>query len=336
MAVQNSLAKANSKPKFSVAIQSDAYKNLINKTLGNPKKAEKFIAAISSAVATNPTLQECDAGSIVTGALLGESLNLSPSSSLGQYYLVPYNDKKRDCKVAQFQLGAKGYKQLAMRSGQYLDIDVIEIKEGEYLGRDKHTGKQRFEFVEDDDVRESLDTIGYLAYFELLNGFTKKLYWTKTQMEKHADTYSQAFSMDTYKKIQEGKIPQGDMWKYSSFWYKSFSAMAEKTMIRQLISKWGIMSIEMQMAVEKDMSITDDQGNTVYVDNEYAFEPTGEIINQEVETAAEQKKNEKPNRKAASEQNQSADPLAGSPFAANNDEEDNVPSFVTEVDGGQA
>lgn len=100
----NSLA-AKSKPKFSVAIQSDAYKNLINNTLNDPKRASRFIANITSAVSVNPTLQECDAATILSAGLLGEALNLSPSPQLGQFYMVPYDDKKRGCKVAQFQLG---------------------------------------------------------------------------------------------------------------------------------------------------------------------------------------------------------------------------------------
>lgn len=103
MTVNNQLA--NRKPKFSVAIQSDMYKNLINSTLGDEKRATRFIAAISSAVAVNPNLQDCDAGTILSGALLGESLNLSPSPTLGHYYLVPFNDNNNQRKVATFQLG---------------------------------------------------------------------------------------------------------------------------------------------------------------------------------------------------------------------------------------
>lgn len=266
MSVNNSLVQKAQKPKFSVAIQSDGYKNLINNTLQDKKKAERFVAAISSAVATNPALQDCDAGSILSSALLGESLNLSPSPQLGQYYLVPFNDKKRNCKVANFILGAKGYKQLAMRSGQYLDIDCIEVKEGEFKGRDKSTGKQKFEFFEDENEREKLETIGYLAYFELLNGFKKSIYWTKEKMEAHADKYSAAFSLKNYKLLQEGKIPQSEMWKYSSYWYTSFGAMAEKTMIRQLISQWGIMSIELQKAFEADAE-SEQQQNAEFVEN---------------------------------------------------------------------
>lgn len=235
------------------------------------KNATRFISSVVSAVQTNPSLAECTNKSILSAALLGEALNLSPSPQLGQFYMVPYKKKDKQGNVisvdAQFQMGAKGYKQLAMRTGQYLDIDVIYVRQGEYLGRDKFTGKQRFEFIEDDSVREELPIVGYLAYFELLNGFRKQIYWTKEKMEKHADTYSQAFSLDSYKKLIEGKIPQKEMWKYSSYWYKSFDDMAEKTMIRQLISKWGIMSIELETAYRNDMAVIDENGNPNYVDN---------------------------------------------------------------------
>lgn len=258
MAVNNNLVEKK-KPKFSVAIQSDAYKRLINNTLGDPKKAERFVAAISSAVAVNPTLQECDAGSIISSALLGESLNLSPSPQLGHYYLVPRNSKKKGYKEANFQLGYKGYLQLAMRSGQYLDIDVIEVREGEYIGRDKITGKHKFEFIEDDVDRESREIVGYLAYFELLNGFKKSIYWSRIKMEKHADTYSEAFNLQSYKKLLAGEIPENELWKYSSFWYKNFTDMAFKTLLRQLISKWGIMSIDMQRAFEADIEAEEKQ-----------------------------------------------------------------------------
>jgi recombination protein RecT len=264
------------KPKFSVAIQSDMYKNLINNTLGDPERAKRFIASISSAVATTPALQECEAGSIVSGALLGEALNLSPSPQLGQMYLLPFNNTKKGVKEAQFVLGAKGYKQLAIRSGQYKDIDFIEVREGEYLGRDENTGKQQFKFISDDEVRENKPIIGYLAYFELLNGFRKQIYWSKTKMERHADKYSKAFNLADYKKLQAGQIPEKDLWKYSSYWYADFDGMAEKTLYRQLISKYGIMSIEMQDAYAKDMAVLHENGNYEYVDNPSEEEP--EII----------------------------------------------------------
>ena len=128
VAPTNSLAQ-KARPKFSVAIQSEAYKNLINNTLNDPKRASRFIANITSAVSVNPALQECDASTILSAGLLGEALNLTPSPQLGQFYLIPFDDKKRGCKVATFVIGYRGYVQLAIRSGQYRKINVLPIKE---------------------------------------------------------------------------------------------------------------------------------------------------------------------------------------------------------------
>ena len=262
----NEITKAQPQVKFSVAIQTDAYKKLINNTLGDPERSKRFVAAISSAVATNPNLQECEAGTILSAALVGEALNLSPSPQLGHYYLVPYKNKD-GVSQAQFQLGWHGYYQLAIRSGQYKDLDVIEIKEGEYLGRDKQTGKQEFEFIENESERLSKPTIGYLGWFELLNGFRKQIYMSKEEMEKHADTYSKAFNLEAYRKLQAGQIPEKDMWKYSSYWYKDFDGMAFKTILRRLISKYGVMSIDMQEAYTKDMAVMKENGDYDYVDS---------------------------------------------------------------------
>ena len=252
---------------FSVAIQGDMMKKLINNTLGDKDKAQRFIASITSAVATNPALQECDPTTIVSGALVGEALNLSPSNALGEYYLVPYNNTSKGVKEAVFQIGYKGYLHLAIRSGQYKDIDVLEIHEGEFKGRDKETGKFKFEFIENESERIKKPIIGYMGYFELLNGFKKTLYVSKEEMINHADTYSKAFNKKDYEKYINGQIPQKDLWKYSSYWYKSFDNMAFKTIIRQLISKWGILSIEMQDAFTKDMAVLYENGDYEYVDN---------------------------------------------------------------------
>lgn len=270
--MENSLVKKQ--PTFSVVIQSDMYKKLINNTLGDPKKATRFIASITSAVATNPALQECEPSSIVAGALVGEALELSPSSVLGEYYLVPFKNSKEGVTKAQMQIGYKGYLHLAIRSGQYKDIDVFEIHEGEFKGRDKDTGKFKFEFIENETERLSKPVIGYMGYFELLNGFRKTLYISKEEMEQHANTYSKAFNLEDYRKLQAGQIPDKDLWKYSSFWYKNFDTMAFKTVLRQLISKWGIMSIELQEAFTKDMAVMKDNGDYEYVDNpSYEEEP---------------------------------------------------------------
>lgn len=277
MATYNQM-QVKQKPKFSVAITTKGYQSLISNTLRDPARARRFTASITSAVAVNPALQECDAGTILAGALLGESLNLSPSPQLGQYYLVPFKQKAKydrnnrlirpESVTAQFVLGYKGYIQLALRSGQYKDLDVMVIKQGEYLGKDPETGKAKFQFVEDDDQRDALPTVGYMAYFEYLNGFRKVLYWSKEKMMTHADTYSKAFSRKNYEDLMAGKVPESEMWKYSSFWYKNFDDMAKKTLLRQLISRWGVMSIEMTKAMESDNAVA-----TVSDNNEIITEP---------------------------------------------------------------
>lgn len=266
---------------FTTAISTDGYKKLVSRTLRDPKRVARFTSALTSAVVNNPQLSECTNESIVSAALLGEGLNLSPSPQLGQYYLVPFNNKKLEMKQAQFQLGYKGYIQLAIRSGQYKKLTVLEIKEGELISFNPLTEDIDIKLIEDETEREKASTVGYYAMFEYLNGFRKALYWTYDKMLSHADKYSQAFSKDAYQKLQDGKIPEKDMWKYSSFWYKSFDEMAKKTMLRQLISKWGIMSIEMQEAFERDMAVISDDGKYEYVDNQ----PDNEIIEQAEPTA---------------------------------------------------
>lgn len=243
---------------FSVAVNTPSMQKLIANALHDPARCARFTASIVSAVSVNQALQNCDRNTVISGALLGESLNLSPSPQLGQYYLVPFNNKKKGMQDAQFVLGYKGYVQLALRSGQYKSINVEIVKQGEYKGRDPMTGDPRFQFLEDDDEWERLPVIGYMASFEYLNGFRKVLYWSKEKMMNHADRYSAAFSRKTYENLIAGNIPQGEMWKYSSFWYKDFDSMAKKTMLRQLISKWGIMSTDMQSAYESDSRVIEE------------------------------------------------------------------------------
>ena len=267
MPLNNQVAKAQS-PKFSVAITTKGYQKLINNTLGDPNRAKRFVATITSAVAVNQQLQECEAGTILAGALLGESLNLSPSPQLGQFYLVPFNDRKAGISKAQFMLGYKGYLQLAMRSGQLKKINAVEIKQGELVKFDPLNEEIEVKLIEDWNQRESAPTVGYYAFFELNNGFRKAIYWSKEQMLSHADKYSMAFSRDAYEKIQNGEISEKDMWRYSSFWYKQFDEMAKKTMLRQLISKGGCpMSTEMQQAFTSDNeTLTVDNNNEIVVE----------------------------------------------------------------------
>lgn len=253
MAVQNSLTnKGNQKQSLSVYLSQGAIKNHINNVLGG-QSGQRFISSIISATTNNPALQNCTNQSIVSARLLGESLKLSPSPQLGHYYLVPFNNRKTGTTVAQFQLGYKGYIQLAIRSGQYKKLNVIAIKEGELEYYDPLNEEIKINLYQGDwDSRENLETIGYYAMFELVNGFKKSIYWSKQQMIAHAEKYSQGY------KAHKGY----------TFWETNFDGMAYKTMLRQLISKWGIMSIDLQMAFEGDMAKINEDGTAEYVDNQ--------------------------------------------------------------------
>ena len=260
MAVQNSLAKKQSQRLGITAyLTNEAVKNQINNVIGG-KDGTKFISAVVSAVNNNPALQDCTNQSILSAALLGESLKLSPSPQLGQYYMVPFNDRERG-KVAQFQLGYKGYIQLAIRSGQYKKLNVLAIKEGELIRFDPLEEEIEVKLIDDEEARENAPTVGYYAMFEYTNGFKKAMYWSKKKMEAHALKYSKGYQAK----------------KGYTFWEKDFDGMAYKTMLRQLISKWGIMSIEMQSAIDADMAVINEDGTKDYVD----VAPEADVIDME-------------------------------------------------------
>ena len=296
MVGQNSLVNRNQKGGLTAYLTQDAVKNQINKVVGG-KNGTRFVSSIVSAVQTTPALQECTNPSILSAALLGEALNLSPSPQLGQFYMVPFKNKKKGVTEAQFQLGYKGYIQLAIRSGYYKKLNVIAIKEGELIRYNPLEEEIEVSLIEDDIEREETPTAGYYAMFEYENGFKKSMYWSKKKMLAHADKYSAAFSAKSLELLEAGKIPDSEKWKYSSFWYKDFDGMAMKTMLRQLISKWGIMSIDHQTAIDKDMAIIREDGTADYVDHqqETAEEDRNIVAEQEMKEviSPEQKETEK-------------------------------------------
>ena len=178
-------------------------------------------------------------------------------------------------------MGYKGYIQLAIRSGQYRKLNVLAIKEGELEYFDPLNEEIKINLMVDKwDEREEAPTMGYYASFELTNGFRKAIYWSKRQMMAHADKYSAAFSKEatqintkygakekvSFEDYEAGNYDQKDSWMYSSHWYKDFDQMAYKTMLRQLISKWGIMSIDLQNAMESDMAMINEDGTKECVD----------------------------------------------------------------------
>lgn len=283
MAVQNQIV-----PKAQQTVSMAAFLNKpnvlanIDQTLGMENR-QRFITGVISAVNANPVLKDCTQMSVLSGALLGESLKLSPSPQLGHYYLVPYDQKEKldrngnvvtpASKVAQFQMGYKGYIQLAIRSGQYKNINVLSIKAGELVHFDPLTEEIKVNIIQDFEAREEAPTIGYYAMFRLNNGFVKAIYWSRQKMESHALKYSTGYKKDREKG-----------WKYT-FWSKDFEGMAYKTMLRQLIGKWGIMSIEMQNAFEGDMTFTENSGVKAYPEN--VAEPIGDDAPMILEEPAE-------------------------------------------------
>ena len=253
---KNGIAKRENTATFSMKMSSDKFQNKIHEVLQDKNRAIKFTAALTSAVANQPALQECEATTILSSALLGESLNLSPSPQLGQYYIVPYKDRKNGRTVGTFQLGYKGYVQLALRSGNYKKLNVLEVKEGELISWNPLTEEIKINLIEDEVDRELRPTVGYYVSFEYLNGFSKAMYWTKDKMVSHAKKYSKAYASDT---------KNGTSY---SFWTSNFDEMAKKTMLRQIISKWGIMSTEMNEAFTSDNAVIGEGQIPEYIDNQ--------------------------------------------------------------------
>lgn len=270
MAIQNNLTQAKPKMGIMQYMSNVAVKNQINAVVG--KHTEGFITSIVSAVNANPALQECSKQSILSAALLGEGLKLSPSPQLGHYYMVPFKNNRQGTTEAQFQLGYKGYIQLAIRSGQYKKINVLPIKEGELIRYDPLEETIEVNLIDDEVARENANTIGYYAMFEYTNGFRKAMYWSRQKMESHAQKYSKGYAAR----------------KGYTFWEKDFDGMAQKTMLRQLISKWGIMSIEMQQAYEADQAVIREDGSKEYVDTEDIVEAPQTVTTTESAPNAEE------------------------------------------------
>ncbi len=288
MTVQNSLAKKAQRYSLTAYLNNDAIKKQIAQVVGG-KNGTRFIASVISAVQNNQELQKCTNSSILSAALLGESLQLSPSPQLGQYYMVPFYSSKTKETEAQFQLGYKGYIQLALRSGQYRKLNVLAIKEGELISYDPLNEEIEVRLIENEVERENAETVGYYAMFEYMNGFRKTLYWSKAKMEAHAEKYSMGYRAH----------------KGFTFWEKDFDGMAYKTMLRQLISKWGIMSIDMMSALDSDMAVIRADGSKEYVDNE-------DVI--EADAAVESKNAAKTQQDIIAQQDIAADPVPADPF----------------------
>jgi recombination protein RecT len=249
-------------PQMTSFLTADATKNKINQIVGDKRDGAKFISTIVSAVQQTPALVQCEPGSLINGALLAHTLGLEPSPQLGYFYLVPFNKsvKNKDgswgkIKIATPVIGYKGYIQLALRTGQYKVINALEVKRGELKSFNRLTEEIKFDWIENDEERVKLPTTGYVSVIQLNNGFFKALYWSKEKMDQHAIKYSTSYATDLKNN------------KKDSFWSQNFDEQAKKTMLRQIISKYGILSSELQDALKKDTALINEDGNLEYVDN---------------------------------------------------------------------
>ena len=224
-------------PALKSALATQAIRKQIKSLLGD--RSGHFMMAIVQVVEGTPQLQQAEPQSIINAAIASAVLNLPIEKNLGFAYIVPYKDREKGM-IAQFQLGYKGYIQLALRSGEYKYINAIEVKEGEIKNYNMLTGELELEFIEDIDKRLEAKTVGYASYIEFNNGFRNTLFMTEAQMKNHAKRYSQSYQYDV------------NYNKKNSNWSKNFEAMALKTVLKLNISKYGALSVEIQKALQTD------------------------------------------------------------------------------------
>lgn len=248
MAAKNEVSEVK---KVSIAnfLADDSIKANVEKIVGT-KDAQRFISSLVSAVSTNPGLAECTNKSLLNAALLGQSLDLPQSPQLGMFYMIPYDNKKTGVKEAQFQISYKGLIQLAIRSGQYKKLHVVDVRENELKSYNAILDEYEFTPETDMEKRLKLKVVGYYACFELVNGYKKSIYWSREQMEEHAKKYSVSY--------RKG---------WDSVWKSDFDRMAFKTLIKQLLSRYGVMSVEMSKAVVNDQAVLEEENEPKYVDN---------------------------------------------------------------------
>ena len=239
---------------FNQTITNPSTQKYLADVLGERKGS--FVNNLTALVANNAQLQECQPLTVMFAALKATALNLPLENSLGMAYCIPYKNNKDNTTVAQFQLGYKGFKQLALRSGQFAIIpNATDIKEGELKSRNRLTGECVFEFIEDDTKRAKAKTIGYASYFKLLNGAESTFFMSIEEMEAHALRYSQTYRSKT------------DYIKKSSKWTTDFDDMAKKTVIKLNLSRNAPLSVEMQDAIKADQSVMYEADKYEYADN---------------------------------------------------------------------
>lgn len=234
--------------KFNAMLENTRTQEYLTNVLG--EKKQTFVSNMVALVSNNKALSECDPSTIMFSCLKATALGLAIDPALGLAWVLPYRDNKNNTTVATFQLGAKAYTQLALRTAQYKKINVRDVRDGEIVGEDFVSGEMQFKKLEKD--REKAPIVGYVAMFELINGFSKQLYMSNEEIDAHAKRFSQ-----TYRK-------GFGLWADKDMRPK----MAEKTVLKLLLSKWGVLSVEMEQAIRSDSAVLGEGNSVRYVDNE--------------------------------------------------------------------
>lgn len=228
--------------KFNRAITNSKTQEYLESVLGERKGS--FVNNLTALVANNVNLQACEPYTVMFAAMKATALDLPLDNALGFAYVIPYKDNKNKVTVAQFQIGAKGYKQLALRTNQFATIpNATDIKQGELVSRNRLTGECVFRFIEDEKKRAELPTIGYASYFRLLNGAESTFFMSAEEMESHAKRYSQSYRSNN------------EYVRRNSPWTLNFLTMALKTVIKLNLSKNAPLSVELQDAIIADQSV---------------------------------------------------------------------------------
>ena len=234
--------------KFNAMLENTRTQEYLTNVLG--EKKQTFVSNMVALVSSNKALSECDPSTIMFSCLKATALGLALDPSLGLAWVLPYRDNKNNTTVATFQLGAKAYIQLALRTAQYKKINVRDVRQGEIVGEDFVSGDMQFKKLEKD--REKAPIVGYVAMFELINGFSKQLYMSVEELDAHAKRFSQ-----TYRKgygLWSDKEMRG--------------SMMEKTILKRLLSKYGVLSVEMEQAIKSDSAVLGENNSVRYIDNE--------------------------------------------------------------------
>lgn len=257
---------------FNKFLENTRTQDYLTSILGSKKSS--FVNNLTALVSNSINLQECEPATLMYAAMKATALSLPLDQNLGFAYVIPFKDTKNNRTVAQFQLGYKGFIQLSMRSGQFKNINVRDVKEGEIVGEDFISGEHTFKMMSEN--RSKATTIGYVAYFKLISGFEKMLYMSIDEIQAHGKRFSQ-----TYKRGY-------------GLWKDDFDSMASKTVLKLLLSKYAPMSIEIQNAVIYDQSVISEDGNPNYIDNETKFSDYQEIPIEERKQALKDKTTEAP------------------------------------------